>query len=73
MKIKHDQWGFGTVLYELSGGYQLLVNFDDHGKIQVLQKDCEKILDVEVEKVPDVEVERKQVGMCKGMCRIQSN
>jgi hypothetical protein len=58
MKIKHDQWGFGTVLYELSGGYQLLVNFDDHGKIQVLQKDCEKIPEVEMEKIPEVEMEK---------------
>ena len=28
MKVKHRQWGIGTVLYELSGGYEILVNFD---------------------------------------------
>ena len=50
MKIRHNQWGSGTVLNELSGGYQLLVNFDGYGKIQVLQKDCEKVQDVELEK-----------------------
>jgi len=58
MRIKHKEWGIGTILYELSGGYQLLVNFDDHGKIQVLQKDCEKIPEVKVEKVPEVKVEK---------------
>ena len=50
MKIRHNQWGSGTVLNELSGGHQLLVNFDGYGKIQVLQKDCEKVQDVELEK-----------------------
>ena len=66
MKVKHHQWGIGTVLYELSGGYEILVNFDEHGKIKVIQKDCEKIPEAEeVEKV-----ERKQGGgMCKNICK----
>jgi hypothetical protein len=53
MKIKHKQWGIGTKLYELSEGDQILVNFDNHGKIQVLQKDCEEVSDNTVEKVSD--------------------
>ena len=66
MKVKHRQWGIGTVLYELSGGYEILVNFDDHGKIKVIQNDCEKI--PEVEQV--AEVEKKQGGgMCKDICK----
>jgi hypothetical protein len=58
MKIKHIQWGIGTVLYELSGGYQLLVNFDNYGKIQVQQKDCEEVQDVELVEKQDVELEK---------------
>jgi hypothetical protein len=58
MKIKHIQWGIGTVLYELSGGYQLLVNFDNYGKIQVQQKDCEEVQDGELVEKQDVELEK---------------
>jgi hypothetical protein len=58
MKIKHKQWGIGTKLYELSGGYQILVNFDKHGKIQVLQKDCEEVSDNKVEKVENNKMEK---------------
>ena len=79
MKVKHDQWGIGTVLYELFGGYQVLVDFDNHGKIQVLQNDCKKILEFEPEDIPEIEIdkenevseiesEKKQEGMCKGIC-----
>ena len=63
MKIKHIQWGTGTVLYEISGGYQLLVNFDNHGKISVMQKDCEEIKDAglekEIEEIKDAGLEKE--------------
>ncbi len=71
-RISHKQWGLGTKLYELAGGYELLVDFDNHGKIQVVQKDCEEIQDVKLEKVTeeiqDVKLEKKQGGICKGIC-----
>jgi len=51
-RIKHKQWGLGTKLYELAGGYELLVNFDNYGKIQVVQRDCEEVTnDVKLEKI----------------------
>ena len=66
MKIKHSQWGTGTVLYEMSGGYQLLVNFDNHGKISVIKKECEEIKDMELEKkneeIKDMELEKESSG-----------
>ena len=57
MKIKHKQWGIGTKLYELSGGYQILVNFNNHGKIQVPKKDCEEVSDNTLEKKLDTPYE----------------
>jgi predicted HTH transcriptional regulator len=68
MKIKHKQWGIGTVLYEISGGYKLLVNFDNHGKIQVLQKDCEEVSDNTVEKVSDKNT--KNISDFKNLCNL---
>ena len=68
MKIKHKQWGIGTKLYELSGGYQILVNFDNHGKIQVLQKDCEEVSDNTVEKVQNND--SKNIPDFKNLCNL---
>ena len=80
-RIRHKQWGLGTKLYELAGGYELLVDFDNHGKIQVIQKDCEEVQDIKLEKinekvqdgseineVQDVKLEKKQNRTCKGVC-----
>ena len=71
-RIRHNQWGLGTKLYELAGGYELLVDFDNHGKIQVIQKDCEEVPDIKQEKtseVPDAELEKKQNRTCKDVCK----
>ena len=68
MKIKHKQWGIGTKMYELSEGNQILVNFDNHGKIQVLQKDCEEVSDNTVEKVSDNN--SKNISDFKNLCNL---
>ena len=81
-RIRHKQWGLGTKLYELAGGYELLVDFDNHGKIQVIQKDCEEVQDIKLEKinekvqdvseineVQDVKLEKKQNRTCKDVCK----
>ena len=58
MKIKHTEWGIGDILYELSGGYSLLVNFNNFGKMEVFQKDCEEVQGNELAKKQDIELEK---------------
>jgi len=40
IRVKHLQWGIGTKIYDLSGGFEWYVHFDDYGPLKIRSEDC---------------------------------